>query len=227
MKLLPFRVQQDSEMEKWRVATFWEKEPETIAWIESFDGGEKFLDIGANIGLYSLYAASKHARVWALEPHPANFQALTMNIRKLNRGLQVTAMWAAVGAISGMGDFRYSEFNPGSTGGGYTVKTGYQTPIKIYTIDELAKIHGDWNHIKIDVDGEEDLIVNGMIETLELGFMQSCLIEVTPEHKPYIVDTFTDFGYTMNNEYNRMTPHSRERRQKEGIDVENIIFTRL
>jgi FkbM family methyltransferase len=227
MKLLPFRVQQDSELEKWRVATFWEKEPETIAWIESFDKEERFLDIGANIGLYSLYAASMGIRTWALEPNPSNFQALTMNTRKLNRGLPITVMWAAAGAISGMGDFRYSDITPGSTGGGYTVDTGFMTPIKIFTIDELAKIHGDWNHIKIDVDGEEDLIVDGMIETIAGGLVQSCLIEIAAEHKNYIIDTFIAFEYTMDNEFNRMTPHSRERRQKEGIDVQNIVFTRL
>ena len=46
---------------KWRVDTILSKEPETIEWIDSFksDSKEKiiFWDIGANIGLYSLYAA--------------------------------------------------------------------------------------------------------------------------------------------------------------------------
>jgi FkbM family methyltransferase len=227
MKQLPFRVEQDSDLEKWRVATFWDKEPETIAWIESFEPTSRFLDIGANIGLYSLYAASLGHRVWTIEPNPGNFQALIINTRKLNRPLPIIAIWGAVGSISSMADFRCSDLTPGCTGGGYTAEIGLPTPIKVYTIDELIQIYLPFDHIKIDVDGEEDLIVDGMIATLDKGIVRSYLIEIAPEHRHYIVDMLTDFGYTMNNQFNRMTPHSRERRLKEDIDVENIIFTRL
>ena len=47
---------------QWRVNTFFSKEPETLEWIDNFkffkDG--VFWDIGANIGLYSIYASLKH-----------------------------------------------------------------------------------------------------------------------------------------------------------------------
>jgi hypothetical protein len=36
----------------------------------------------------------------------------------------------------------------------------------------------------------------------------------------------TAAGFTTDNRFNSMTPHSRERRAKEGIDAENIVFTR-
>ena len=44
---------------KWRVKTFFTKEPDTLNWIDNFKEDEIFWDIGANIGLYSLYAAKK------------------------------------------------------------------------------------------------------------------------------------------------------------------------
>ena len=43
----------------WRVRTILDKEPDTIEWIDNFsiDNNDNFIfwDIGANIGLYSLY----------------------------------------------------------------------------------------------------------------------------------------------------------------------------
>jgi len=47
------------ETTEFRVRTLFTKEPETIAWIDSFKTGEVFWDIGANIGLYGIYAAKK------------------------------------------------------------------------------------------------------------------------------------------------------------------------
>ena len=55
------------------------KEPETIEWLrENLRDGDVFYDVGANIGLYSLYAAKLRAacRVFALEPESQNFGKL-------------------------------------------------------------------------------------------------------------------------------------------------------
>src|SRR5688572_28729201 len=41
---------------RWRVDTLFTKEPGTIDWMESFTPGDVFVDVGANIGLYSVYA---------------------------------------------------------------------------------------------------------------------------------------------------------------------------
>lgn len=43
----------------WRAKSFSTKEPETLNWIDQFSENSIFYDIGANIGLYSLYAAKK------------------------------------------------------------------------------------------------------------------------------------------------------------------------
>ena len=52
-----------------RIKTYATKEPETLQWIDEFEKGSVLWDIGANIGLYSLYAAkSRQCRVIAFEP---------------------------------------------------------------------------------------------------------------------------------------------------------------
>ena len=63
-----------------RAKTFLTKEPDTIEWIEKFNEKDVFLDVGANIGIYSLYAAKKVSKVWALEPESLNYAMLNLNI---------------------------------------------------------------------------------------------------------------------------------------------------
>ena len=50
----------------YRADTFSTKEPETLSWIDSFDVKSTFWDIGANIGVYSCYAAKKKIAVFML-----------------------------------------------------------------------------------------------------------------------------------------------------------------
>ena len=64
----------------WRVTTFLTKEPETIEWIDTFSPGDVLFDIGANIGLYSIYAASRNIRVRAFEPESQNYALINQNI---------------------------------------------------------------------------------------------------------------------------------------------------
>ena len=69
---------------EWRVKTFSHKEPETLEWIDNFDSNGKtiFWDIGANIGLYSIYAATKFDSldIFAFEPSTSNLRVLSRNI---------------------------------------------------------------------------------------------------------------------------------------------------
>ena len=46
-----------NEVTRFRAHTFADKEPETLAWIEEYGGPGVFFDIGANVGLYSIYYA--------------------------------------------------------------------------------------------------------------------------------------------------------------------------
>ena len=73
-----------NQLSEWRVNTFFIKEPETLNWIDSFKNKENliFWDIGANIGLYSIYNSLKHPKstTIAFEPSSSNLRVLTRNI---------------------------------------------------------------------------------------------------------------------------------------------------
>jgi hypothetical protein len=51
------KVGVSSPIELFRCETYESKEPETLDWIDSFTEEEIFFDIGANIGIYTLYAS--------------------------------------------------------------------------------------------------------------------------------------------------------------------------
>ncbi len=71
-----------------RHSTFSTKEPEMLEWIEEYGGGV-FFDIGANIGIYSLYyALTKEGSVYSFEPSVFNLRQLAKNIsiNEMSRG---------------------------------------------------------------------------------------------------------------------------------------------
>ena len=75
-----------NEICDWRIKSFSSKEPETLDWIDSMETNSVIWDIGANIGLYSCYAAKKifNSKVFAFEPSVFNLEILARNIHLNN-----------------------------------------------------------------------------------------------------------------------------------------------
>ena len=62
-------------LENYRFQTIKTKEPETIFWIDNYiSSKDTFIDIGANVGIYSIYTALKKIKVFALESFKKNFK---------------------------------------------------------------------------------------------------------------------------------------------------------
>jgi hypothetical protein len=75
-------------------------------WIQLLDG-DTVLDVGAHIGLFSLWANMEAdlAAVYAYEPMPVQHAALTANIALHSLGTVTRPTRAAVGAVSGEEEF--------------------------------------------------------------------------------------------------------------------------
>ena len=71
-----FHIEDMSWITRYRAISFEDKEPETLKWIESFDQNQCLLDVGANIGIYSLFALLKGHEVIAIEPEAITFHSL-------------------------------------------------------------------------------------------------------------------------------------------------------
>jgi len=227
----PFLMGTNTPMEQYRHDTFWTKEPETIAWIESFGPDDVFFDIGANIGVYSLYAGwlkeekQSHPglEIYAFEPVEVNYQQLIRN-KKDNEFSKWFRTWrCAVGGYSGCCLLQVPKTACGESGAQVVKNTG-GTPI--WTLDDLLERQyiQQPTHIKIDIDGQELEVLKGAQKTLQT--VQSVLVEVSERTKNRCVRLMLDAGLVPFDEINNMIPHSRFRRAAEGIDAENIVFTR-
>ena len=68
-----FKLYTPTDLTRFRATTMFTKEPETIAWLNDLPQSSTFWDIGANVGIFSIYAAkTKLATVIAVEPSNLN-----------------------------------------------------------------------------------------------------------------------------------------------------------
>ena len=166
------------------------KEPETLAWIDSFAPGEVLYDIGANIGVFSVYAAlHRNCDVYAFEPEAKNYACLARNlylnrlgrrVKALNLGLhdrtaieflQLHGMesGAALHALGEAVDWRRERFQP-----------KFEQSVMAFTLDEFVDRFGVPlpNHVKLDVDGNESKIIAGGKRTCSSPSLKSLMIEM-------------------------------------------------
>jgi FkbM family methyltransferase len=158
--------------------------------------GEVFIDIGANVGAYSLVASrlvGRSGKVIAFEPVGTIFQRLSENI-SLNRITNIVAEKRAVLDKNGMTDIYISDkqnmgmssiFHFNSESG----KSGKSEKVEAVSLDDYIEERdiSRINLIKIDIEGSEMLAIKGMQSILE-RFHPKILIELKEE-------TFTNSGY--------------------------------
>jgi len=174
----------------WRVDSFFSKEPETIEWIDSFDDGDVFWGIGANIGVYSMYAAvSRKVRVLSFEPSSANYFMLNRNIEVNNLDDLVCAYCMAfenrdVISVLHMRDTdlgaALSSFDDPTDESGKQFDAVFKQGSVGFSIDSFIRTFTPPfpNRIKIDVDGAEDRIIAGAQQTLCDDRLKSISIEL-------------------------------------------------
>ena len=173
-----------------------EKEPETIEWIKKFNSSNNkinFWDIGANIGLYTLFASKYHEnkiQVIAFEPSVLNLSVLARNVyeNKLNNTVKILQL----PLIDNQGKFLQMKetfleegASLSSFGEDYNFEGKKINPKITYnilgtSIDSLInqKILEIPNYIKIDVDGIEHLILESGLSVLRSNSLLSVLVEI-------------------------------------------------
>lgn len=123
-----------------------------------FNRGGVVVDIGANIGTFSLFAAQFADRVYAVEPEPHNLKALKNNIIINNMNDKVITI------PYGISDFKGTAVIHDS-GGGSSIKDdgSFGAEIEIMTLDNLFSLYqiDSVDVLKIDVEGSEVEIILG------------------------------------------------------------------
>lgn len=234
-----------------RVRSLFTKEPITLAWIDSFRENEVLFDIGANVGMYTVYAAvMRNARVYSFEPEALNYAELNKNIYLNDLHHSCLAYGLALSDVDKTDRLLLSDFGLGISY--HDFEENSWTEDKQFAEDwHVSKDHrrpqgcigrrvdtliADGlpvpNHIKIDVDGLEHRVIAGMLETLRQPELRTVLIEINFDNPTNlaIIDQLQDMGWRFSWEQlriNRKVKFTIEQikdYQARGIGGLNYIF---
>jgi FkbM family methyltransferase len=171
------------------------KEPDTVRWIEeAFGDGDVFYDIGANVGAYSLIAASRFPalRVVAFEPSALNFGQLVRNVALNGCGDRVMPLAVALADSTRLDTFNYQNLTRGGalhtigravSEEGRAFAPALRQRVRIHRLDDVVEMFDlpAPTHIKVDVDGAEPLVLRGAGDTLRHPMLRTVLVETNLE----------------------------------------------
>jgi len=171
---------------------FEKKDTEVRRYINDYvRDGDVFFDIGANVGVFSIYCAKrfKNAAIYSFEPEYSNLYLLKENVIYNALQSQVNIYSVAISDFVGMSRLNLQDVTPGSavhteskdsialTDDGYPVI--WAEGVTCVTVDYLCEQLDVFpNVIKIDTDGNEDKILKGAKKTLANKDLRSLIIEM-------------------------------------------------
>jgi FkbM family methyltransferase len=193
----PMRFATTGSSSKKRLRTLFSKEPITLAWIDTFAKGDALFDVGANVGMYTIYAAvTRQSPVYSFEPEALNYAELNKNIFLNNLHGQVLGYCVALSDVDKPDKLLLSDFGLGISY--HDFEENSWTEDKQFAHDwhvskdnrraqgcighRLDTLIAEGlpvpQHIKIDVDGLEHRVVEGMLDTLRNPALKTVLIEI-------------------------------------------------
>jgi FkbM family methyltransferase len=169
--------------------------PEMTAWRRVLRPGQVFVDVGANVGTYTLWAAELGAEVISLEPAADAFALLRENLA-LN-GYAARAIQAAAGAACGT-----ARFTAGQDAGNRLDPAG-PVQTRVVTVDSLI---GDRvvAGMKVDVEGHELDVLRGCaaalagrrIRMIQLEWNMASQLALGTDRQP-VADLLATHGYAL------------------------------
>jgi FkbM family methyltransferase len=230
-----FKFYCPNNMSLWRAKTLFSKEPDTIEWIKGFSKNDILYDIGANVGMYSIYAAAKNIRVYAFEPESQNYATLNHNIYLNALQDKVSAYNIALSDESRLGDLFIKEFTIGGALNNFgecinykkeKFNPGFRQTVASFRLDDLIYRYQlpTPTHLKIDVDGLEYSIISGSSQLLKDLKLKSILIELNTQLTAdnNIITILQGYGFKNVSRYR--SPHLDH---SEFKDIYNYIFKRV
>ena len=213
-----------------RAKTFELKEPETLQWLESLDPDTLLIDVGANIGIYSLYASRLVKEVIAVEPDPINSSMLYENV-ELNKLTNIRIVCAALFSSNDLLSINPISTQPGR-GESSLVKTNTDNLLKNHSTllvpGIILKNCVDFsNHakiaLKIDTDGNEIQIINSLQDLLSMPQTNRLIIELDIGDISYrqSLDFIVSCGFTLHN-----ASKSKHGIKGKNADIINHIFSK-
>ena len=180
-----------NKMNRYRADSFSLKEPETLEWLDNLPESCTLWDIGANVGLYSVYAAKKNnCNVVAFEPSVFNLECLARNLFINEVQNQIVIMPFALNDNLGtsfmhIGTTEWggalSTFDKDVGWDGKSIKEVFSYQTFGVSLDKVVSILDipPPDYIKMDVDGIEHFILGGGLRVL--ADVKGILIEINDD----------------------------------------------
>jgi FkbM family methyltransferase len=239
-KKASFLMSLNSSHDEMRYRTFFSKEPEMLDWLNSLEQNFLsktfvFYDIGANVGIYSLYLAAINntCSIYSFEPESSNYFTLNTNIHA-NSFYNIKPILIALSSESRFSDLHVSILESGA--GAAAVdddykhtnnksihkQSIYKTSLNDLVNDPYFKFP---NFIKIDVDGHEADIISGAQKVLLDSRLKGLIIEYEyscESDKQKFIDDISLYGFQLELESNWVDTSSIS-----SVSIQNFIFTRV
>ncbi|MEM4488681.1 MAG: FkbM family methyltransferase [Desulfurococcaceae archaeon] len=158
-------------------------EPKTITFLRSVVDNDKIvIDIGAHIGLHAIHLAKKAKLVICLEPEPNNYRLLKINV-KMNKLDNIIVLPIAASNKDDYVILYLSERSSGAHTLEYSrsnlIQSRKNLRVLSRKVDTLLEQLGIRNVdiVKIDVEGHEEKVIEGMIELLKRGYPKVFVVE--------------------------------------------------
>lgn len=136
--------------------------------------GDLFVDVGANIGSFTVLAADRGAQVIAIEPIPAAHARLVANVQLNDFGARVVTRRVGVGDCAGL--LRFSQDQDTVNHVLTTGEGGCATEVEVVTLDSLLAGRNP-TMLKIDVEGYELPVLRGAGATLRASSLLAVIME--------------------------------------------------
>lgn len=146
--------------------------------------GMNVVDVGANLGIYTLYAAKAGCNVYCYEPTPSIYKLLLDNITV--NGFAVTGRVHAYNLAVANDEtkrlFSIEEGISGQSNNFFSTNVHSSIMVEVVSLDHHLKQIQSVDVIKIDVEGAEFLVLQGMQELIKRSPNMKLIMEYAPEH---------------------------------------------
>jgi FkbM family methyltransferase len=190
----------NSRSEYWRVKNFVGEERILEDILDRLEGGERYWDVGANIGTHAVFPGKKltNGHVTAFEPMPAVSERLKTNLDKNVDKEQWSVEQVGLYSRTGQKTMKVGSDDPGS--GTHSISQEGNITIELQRADEYIQTNNLPEVVKIDVEGTELEVLNGFGDYL--SEIQLLYVEVHPsELKKYggteeqVLDRLNEAGF--------------------------------
>ena len=155
---------------------------ESMLFLDAVRPGDTVIDVGANVGYYTLLAARRvgsRGKVIAFEPDPESFALLQRNV-EANGFTNVVVEQKALSNSRGRVQLFLDHENRGDNRIYPAAQTRDSVEVAAIPLDEYLPADSPVNFIKIDTQGAEGVITEGMLQTLRRSTDVTLAMEFWP-----------------------------------------------